>query len=206
MSRNVLDLGDMTLVLRCTEAWDLQARAVLQMLAGLRGRDKGLADGVTVQLGWSMLTLQRLGRDLIVHEPDFARDPFHDLRDDVTVTLAVLARQAAVLNRVAVKGVPVRWDDKMVIARGCLGERRVYMQRADPRPGDSGWYVGPVDLPGPGKDPGGYEAVYVFEVLNLRDPLLQMIALPQRYLVVFDGDKVEAIVDGDDKNRWTSEP
>ena len=206
MTEHALDLGGLKLVARCDDGLAVQARSLLELLAGLRGKGKGLADGVTVQFGWLVLTLRRRGKKLLVCEPDFDGDPFHDLREEVSCTLSVLVGMTAVLNRLGVNGLSARFDDKVVAAKGRLAERRVYLQRSKPRPGDSGWYVGPVDGRVPEKKPASYESLYVYELLRRRPNLLRVLALPPGFLAVFDGDEVEAIVDPNNNDVWNTEP
>src|SRR5262249_25141346 len=76
MARQALPVGDMELVACCDDAFAVQTRSLLEAVASLKG--KGLADGVTVQFGWSVLTLRRRGDELLVCEPDFDGDPFRD--------------------------------------------------------------------------------------------------------------------------------
>src|SRR5438270_5401230 len=99
MGRHRRRAGDVELVVRCDDAYARQAESLLDVVARFRGEGKGLADGVTVQFGFSLLTLKRRGDQLLVCEPDYGGDPFHAIREDVTCTLAVLLGQAAVINR-----------------------------------------------------------------------------------------------------------
>jgi hypothetical protein len=206
MAMQTLRVRDVELVVRCDDRLAVQARSVLELLAGLHGRGKGLADGVTVQVGWSVLTLRRRKEGLQVCEPDFDGDPFRNLRDDMTCTLAVLSGMTAVLHRVGVEGVPARFDEKVVLAKGCLGGRRVHLQRSEPEPGDSGWYVGPADGPASEQGADSYEAMYLFQLLRTRPALLQLLALPPGYLAVLDGNDIEAVVDPDNNDVWGDEP
>src|SRR5437016_1403971 len=138
MGRHSRRVGDLELVATCDDTFARQAESLLAAVASFHGKGKGLADGVTVQFGFSVLALRRRGNELLVCEPDYGGDPFTQTRDDVTCTLAVLTAQAAVVNRLGVEPVDVRFDDLVVAARGCLAERRVYLQRSEPKPGDSG--------------------------------------------------------------------
>jgi hypothetical protein len=138
----------LTLRVRCADLLAASAEWLLGAVASFAGRGKGLADGVIVQVGWSLLQLRRDAGELAVCEPNFDTDPFQDFRDDVTCTLTVLARQNLVHERLGIEGAPVRYDDKVVLKKGCLSAKRVYAQRQAPGDGDSGWYVGPVDDPG----------------------------------------------------------
>jgi hypothetical protein len=80
MARHALHIGDVELVARCDDAFAPQARSLLEAVASSHGQGKGLADGVAVQFGWSVLTLRGRGDELLVCEPDFAGDPFYHLR------------------------------------------------------------------------------------------------------------------------------
>lgn len=184
MVRHALRVGEVNLVAHCDEAFAVQAGSMLEAIASLQGQGKGLDDGVHVQFGWSLLTLRRRGDELLVCEPDFDGDPFHGVREDVTCTLRILMGQVAVVRRLGLRPVEIRFEDKVVLAKGCLAGRRVYLQRSQPRPGDSGWYVGPVDGPAPEQRPESFEAIHVFELLRRRASLLQVLALPAGYLVV----------------------
>jgi hypothetical protein len=206
MARRTLRIGDVDLVARCDDAFATQAGSLLEAVASFQSQGKRLADGVHVQFGWSLLTLRRRGGDLVVCEPDFDGDPFHEIREDVTCTLRVLMGQVAVVQRLGLVPVEIRFDDKVVLAKGCLAQRRVYLQRSQPRPGDSGWYVGPVDGPAPEQKPENYEAIHVFELLHRRAALLRVLALPARYLVIFDGDEVQGIADPNNNEVWKIEP
>ena len=94
----------------------------------------------------------------------------------------------------------LRFDEKVVLARGCLQQPRVYMEHtATTSAGDSGWYVGPVEG---SNDVQEYEALYVYQLQEHRPALLQATALPVGFLVVFDGDHIEAVLDGNGTNIW----
>lgn len=197
-------VGRRVLRARCADALAAQAEWLLGVVASFDGRGKGLADGVSIQLGWSLLRLRQDGSELAVCEPDFAANPFEQVRDDVTRPLTVQTRQNAVLARLGIEGTPVRFDDKVIAKKGCLAEPRVYAQRQEPDDGDSGWYVGPVG--GPDGQPGveDLEAWYVFQLLAVRPALLDVFMLPEGYLVVFDGERIDSVVDPDNHDVWDS--
>src|SRR5690349_14421590 len=88
-----------TLSAECADFLRPQAASLLEALAGLPAAGKGLADGVAVQFGWSVLRLRRRGGELAVCEPDFAGDPFANDSRDLTRTLGVIAQQCEFLAR-----------------------------------------------------------------------------------------------------------
>jgi hypothetical protein len=58
-----------------------------------------------------------------------------------------------------------------------------------PEKGDSGWYIGEVDQP-----QNELKAIYSYQLLPLRPALLKVLALPVGYVVVFENDRIEAIL------------
>ena len=91
---------------------------------------------------------------------------------------------------------PVSADDKVVIAGGRQGQRRIYLERIGAtEKGDSGWYIGVID----DIETPGYEGVRVADLLETHPDFSAILTLPVGCLVVLDGDSVEAIVDPDDK-------
>lgn len=208
MTRYARQVADTTLVVQCNAALARQAEWLLDTVSGFKDRGKGLVDGATVQVGWSILTLEQRGAELVVCEPDFAGDPLTGRVDDVSTTLTVLMHQRDLLARLKVAGTPALFNDKIILSRGALDESHIYLERSDPRPGDSGWYLGPVagDAPDEDADPNEvYESRYVYQLLRQRPRLIEVLALPPGYLVVFTGDEIEAVLNEDGVNIWSTE-
>jgi hypothetical protein len=182
-----------TFTVTCADAMSPQAEWLLGLLRKIE-TERGfgfLNDGVRLQIGWSILVVKRKGGEYLVCEPNYAGDPFHQIQDDLTCTLSVQSEQNTLLKRLGLEGAPLTFQDKVILAKGCLKEKRLYLERKSPSPGDSGWYIGPADEP---KDPVQYEAVFVYQFLRLRPALLSALALPVGFLVVFDGNEIEAIM------------
>jgi hypothetical protein len=155
-----------------------------------------LRDGFKLQVGWSTLCLREQDGELLVCEPDYRGDPFTRWHDDITSTLTVQAQQNDILKQTGAEGVAALFQHKIVLANGCLAEQRIYLHRTKGSPpGDSGWYVGPVTK---SKDQPVYEAMYVYQLLQQRPALLQVLALPPGFMVIFDGDKIEGWRSGED--------
>src|SRR4051812_10254268 len=74
MGRHTRRVGDLVLSVRCDDAYARQAESLLDVVARFRGEGRGLADGVTVQFGFSLLTLRQQGEQLLVCEPDYGGD------------------------------------------------------------------------------------------------------------------------------------
>ena len=46
------------------------------------------------------------------------------------------------------------------------------------------------------------EAFYAYQLLKIRPSIIQVLALPYEYLVVFEKDKIKAILDDKDVDVW----
>jgi hypothetical protein len=191
MERLDVQIGANTITVCCDGVLRPQAEWLLEYIRKTFGADKGkLRDGFKLQVGWSILSLREQNGELVISEPNYYGDPFTEWHDDISCTLRVQTEQNAILKLAEVDdAVPALFHDKVVLAKGCLDEKRVYLERTKGSPpGDSGWYVGPTAA---GKRTSALEAIHVYNLLKLRPALLRVLALPPGYLVVFDGDEIE---------------
>jgi hypothetical protein len=196
-------IGSFNVVAICADDLKEQAEALLDKLAELNDKGPALQDGTTVEFGWSLLTLRGNEDELVVCEPYFSNDPFQDYLPVVDDTLRVIAEQVAVLKRVGAEGVAASFRDKVVIAKGCLQANRLYLERkATQAAHDSGWYIGYIEEAETKKTIDDLEAIYVYQLLNQHRSLMQVLALPPGYLVVFNGNLIEAVFNEDDNNVW----
>lgn len=84
----------------------------------------------------------------------------------------------------------MKFNDKIVIAKNRLPQETVYLQRSSGcDEGDSGWYIGPINE----EVSGEFEIIYAYELLKMKPAIIQVLALPYNYLVVFEKEKMKAI-------------
>lgn len=209
MPRLKLHLGACTVVARCDPSLFLEAESVLQLLERLESSGSSIVHGTQVPLGWSQLTIrardERRGSDdkddLVLCEPRFDGDPTTELREDITQTLAVLRAQATFVQKIGAASQPTAFDREVTVACGVLHQRRIFAERREPASEhDSGWFIGPRDLPGDVE----CTTLRVYELLHHRSALLSVMALPVGYLVAFDGDDVETVLDTHDRDLWAT--
>jgi hypothetical protein len=162
----------------------------------------GAKPGSTIQFGWSVLKFVPIDGELVLCEPAFSGSPLQDFRPDVSTSLGVSALQAQLLSRAGCTGEPTRFDDRILIQKGCLENPRVFGSRQEPKPTDCGWYIGPA-MPhgggGPMDAPGvdDLEAVWSYQLLEVRPVLLSMLGLPAGWLCIWNGTTIESLVDPD---------
>lgn len=102
-----------------------------------------LLDGKAVPFGWSSISVTKVGNELHLCEPDFARDPFGQMRDDVSVTIDTYTKMFAFVEDLEVVPVPCSYQDTIQISKDCFSSAMVYAHRFRyPSAGFSGWYIG----------------------------------------------------------------
>lgn len=204
------DIGDKTVMLQCRDDLEPQAGEILgELKRNFASQSERLKHGFKVQFGWSVLCLMERAPGLVLCEPNFRGNPLAEWNDDVSTTLVVLTQQVSFLRSIALPAsdaVDVRFDDKIVLSKGCLSDQRIYLDRkkvSRGRPGlldDSGWYIGPVPPP----EQPQYQAMRVYQLLDLRPAALAVLGLPPGFAVIFDGNSIEGIQGpgGRDEPPW----
>lgn len=196
-------IGNFNVVAVCAQDLEEQAIGLLTKLDELNEIGPAIQDGTTIMFGWSLLTLRGSADELVICEPDFDGDPFHDYLPQVEHTLRVLIQQVTLLKLIGAEGVEARYLDKLVIVKGCLGKERIYLERtATDVDSDSGWFVGEVDSKETEYTVDELEAIYVYKIFQMRRALMKVLALPPGYMVVIRGDNIEAIFDADGSRVW----
>src|SRR5438094_828750 len=192
MSRFTASIGGVTVAVSCAPRLESRANALFAHLRAACARGTRMRDGSTITYGSSLLALVRTEDDLLeLREPDFDGDPFSATRADLTATLACVDAQLELLARVSSSARTTMFWETLIIAGGAVDVRRVYVERRK-RVGirDSGWILAPLD-----GDDGQEETRFVHELVSLRPALAAALAFPEGWLVVFDGDRVHAILD-----------
>ncbi len=184
--------------MRCDARLEPRALALIAHLRSAYARGTRVQDGATLKYGSSLLVLRREDDALAVREPDFGGDPFGATRDDLTLTLAIVDGQLDLLARATAPARATMFWETMLVTRGALGVRRVYLERRK-RLGlrDSGWTLGPLD-----GDDADVETRGVDELFVARPALASALAFPEGWLLVFDGDRPHAILDPAGRQAW----
>ncbi|MBC6972206.1 hypothetical protein H9I32_07190 [Bacillus sp. Xin] len=196
MEKFMKKIGDKTFIAQAEKIFAMQVEGLFHFLTEVE--NDRLIDGFSIQVGWSIYFLDEKeeGYHIIVH--DYTKNPFQDMTDDLTISLWILLNQVSFVKALTIKGELLRFCDKIVVAKNVLELDHIYLERKkDCEDGDSGWYIGPVHDE---HDTEEYEAFYAYEFLKLRPSLLQVLTLPSGYLVIFEKDVVQAVVDENNVN------
>jgi hypothetical protein len=176
-------------VAHCAPELALQAESLLHLIGELESCGPALADGARIPLGWAQLSVRAHGEDLVLCEPRFAGDPFVEVDEDITQTLAILVEQSALAQRLGVALEPIAFDATVFVACDALAEQRIYAERRS-----EGWYIAPIV----DREELECEPLRVFELIARRPSLRSVLALPTGFLVSFEGDAIDTVLDDRD--------
>jgi hypothetical protein len=103
-------------------------------------------------------------------------------------------------QRAGVEPEDVTFQDKVVLAKHSLSAEQLYLERCEHTEAhDSGWYISRRDALDQDTE---FEALWVYQVLRQRPVLASVLALPVGYLVLVDGNTIEAVADPDNNEVW----
>lgn len=154
--------------------------------------------GYVIQAGWNLFVLRQTERGYRLEALDYAGDPQSQTTPDLSMALWVHVSQALMLKRAAVSPEGCRFDDRLIVQRGCLDAHSVLLQRLDPaRNGNSGWYLSFAEGPRAeeGFTPANAQSLPTYKLLLHRRSLLPLLLLPVGCATIFDGQRHRAIVD-----------
>lgn len=194
------EIGGRTVVARCTPALAPEAARLLEAVARRWPNGRGLAEGATLEAGWTRLRVIGAEGALVLCEPDFEHGGHVS---HVQHTLAVAAAQAKLLRRLRLTGDAPMHDATLVVRHGALAAPRVQLERAEPGAGSSGWFVGLPDEEPP-TDPAAFETLVVGDLVERRPGLLALFALPAGFMAIVAGDRVETVLDADFEDIWAA--
>lgn len=158
--------------------------------------EKKLVNNKKIQVGWSIYTLIENEDTICLTAPDYEKNPFEDITEDMTYSLVILDIQTQTLKKCEVEGMLISFQDKIFISKGVLDKENIYLERTlEYGNGFSGWYIG--ELHGNEKE---LEIIYAYELLKLRPSLIQVLVLPLGYMAVFENNEVEAIINEENIN------
>lgn len=169
---------------------------------------ENIKNGYKLEIGFSIFILVENDNGYCIVVPDYTKSPFSDTTEDLTIALWIQFEQIDLLKLYDIQGTPVRFDDKIAVAKNALQENLISLQRFSDL-GESGWCVESIEHGEDGKfhnvSTNEYESYYVYQLLKLRPSLMKALALPYDYIVVFEGDTINAILNEQDEDIMTFE-
>lgn len=192
--------GDQTILVHADPALDGEVERLFEVFAALRAEAFVIGDASELPIGWTRLRFAVEGATIRVLEPDYDNDPEHAWRPDISVSLATLARQRAVLELVDVPGEAIDFDRHVLVVRGALAQPDVFLLRvASPGGRMTGWRLSPTAGMQPEDE---VDSLPVHEILRARPELVDAMLLPAGYMAFFTGERLVTLVDEHDAVVW----
>lgn len=164
-----------------------------------------IKNGYKLEIGFTVFIFltERDGYKIVV--PDYLNSPFLNTTDDLTIALWILSEQIEFLKKYNISGVPVRFDDEIVIAGNALENSLISLQRYTDLGGNvSGWCIESIGKREDGSfytiETQEYIKIYAYQLLQSRPELIKILVLPYKYFVVINDETVIEILNEKDES------
>jgi hypothetical protein len=117
------------------------------------------------------------------------------------VDFNIMLEQQELLDLLQLVGMPVNYNDKIIIAKDCINEPDIYLHRSQPIEDDSGWYIGPLNK-NINQDPQNFHSINIYQLFDVRPELLKVLALPPGYIAVYKDKELQSIANEFDEEVW----
>ncbi len=195
--------GERTIYAYADPSLAVEVARLFSLLEDLAAGQVPLDRTTRLPIGWTTLSFAvegEHGERLVVEEPDYANEPETRTRQDISVSLATLARQRAVLELADVHGAAIDFDQHVLITSGVLELDEVFLLRVESPGGRmTGWRLSPTEGIAEGAQ---IESLPVYAILARRPALLDAMLLPPGYMAFFSGDTLTTIVNERDEVVW----
>ncbi len=199
-NEHVFAYGSQTIYAYADPSLDGEVDRLFEVFAAMRDEAFVIRDGGELPIGWTTLRFAVEGSRIGILEPDYDGDPEHDSRPDISVSLATLARQRAILTLAGVPGEPIDFDRHVLLVRGSLEQSEVFLVRvASPGGRMTGWRLSPT---------AGMQAedevdsLPVHAILRARPELVDAMLLPAGFMAFYTGERLVTLVDERDEVVW----
>ncbi len=167
-----------------------------------------IRDGYKIEIGFSVFICEKINGGYKILVPDYTNSPLINTTDDLTIALWILLEQAELLNYLGIDGVPTRFDDEIVIAKNVLEYPTISLQRYSDLGQDvSGWCIEAIEESSEGRfqsiEAEDYETIFAYQLLQKRLSLIRVLALPYEYIVIFNRDEINEILNEKDESIFT---
>jgi hypothetical protein len=200
---HVMAYGDRQIYVYADPSLAHEVERLFALFGDLEAEQVPLDRNTRLPIGWTTLSFAvegERGERLVVLEPDYANQPETRTRQDISVSLATLARQRAVLEHAGVAGQPINFDEHVLAIRGSLALEEVFLLRVESPGGRmTGWRLSPTEgIP----EDSETESLPVYAILEARPALLDAMLLPPGYMAFYSGNTLTTIVNENDEVVW----
>lgn len=198
-----LPYGDQTIYVYADPSLGVEVERLFELLGDLHDQAVPIDATTRLPIGWTTLSFAVEGEHderLVAVEPDYSNQPETRTRRDISVSLATLARQRAVLEHADVAGEAINFDQHAIAIRGTLELDEIMLLRVDSPGGRmTGWRITPTAGIA---EQDELESLPVYAILEARPALLDAMLLPAGYMVFYVGEELTTIVNERDEVVW----
>jgi hypothetical protein len=188
-------IGREKVYLECDPQFASVGEQILDLINNEARSGSEVFAGMSIQFGWSLLTLRHVAGRIVLHEPDFAHDPTSMYRPDVTCSIDVYLRQQAVIQAFGLTAwSPAGCFDEIIAAHGSLTDHALIAKHYSSSSKEKGWVLFRKQDDRPlsaGDLSSQYGKLPVWQLLHIRPALLDFLALPAGFTVFLQGDALE---------------
>jgi hypothetical protein len=183
--------------LQCSDSLSEQAGFLLELLEDEQEQTNILQNNFKIQIGWSIYFIEECNGEYKILVPDYKKDPFTNKSSDISLPILIQLQQNHILRRADRDGQAISFKDTLVVLKDALEADFVYLERKEKcEEGDSGWYLGLIKDDKKGnRKVDDYKRIYVYELLQCKPQLLQLLALPTGSFAVIEGEDIVEVVD-----------
>lgn len=155
-----------------------------------------LQNELLFQVGFSIYKLIEVKKQQFrIVSIDYEANPFKDFTEDLTVALWIQSEQASLTKELQINPSEIRFDDKILIAKGVFEDEHAYLQRQNTQSQrDSGWFMGYQR-----QDNEDFVGIHAFELLKWNPKLIKVLVLPTDYLVIVNDGEIHSILNDCDE-------
>ena len=155
-----------------------------------------LKNELLFQVGFSIYKLIEVEKEQFrLVSIDYEANPFKDFTEDLTVALWIQSEQASLAKELQINPSEIRFDDKLLIAKGVFKDEHSYLQRQNTQSQrDSGWFMGYQK-----QNNEEFVAIHAFELLKWNPKLIKVLVLPTDYLVIVNDGEIHKILNDSDE-------
>lgn len=200
MNEKIIEIKRPLFSLSCDDSLESHGEWAADIVTNFKDKPPGIEDGVIIQFGWAPLKLIELNNELALCEPDYLGNAFKNFKPDISTTLWTIVSQINFISDLDCEPLDFRFDDKVLFKKGCLSSDKLFAVREEHQSGDSGWYIGPDNKKDEGPPSADeLEAIYAFQLLEIKPHLLNVMLLPVGWVVIWDDLQITGIIN--DKNE-----
>ena len=155
-----------------------------------------LKNELLFQVGFSIYKLIEVEKEQFrLVSIDYEANPFKDFTEDLTVALWIQSEQASLAKELQINPSEIRFDDKLLIAKGVFKDEPSYLQRQNTQSQrDSGWFMGYQK-----QNNEDFVGIHAFELLKWNPKLIKVLVLPTDYLVIVNDGEIHKILNDSDE-------